>query len=80
MQIPVGAPEPFTAEKFMDYVYHPEIQAQIEAYINYICPVDGVKEVIAKTHKSPRLRTSDLPSSTPPTPPTPDASDPRRTR
>ena len=52
MQIPVGAPEPFTAEKFIDYVYQPEVQAPIEAYINYICPVDGVKEVIAKTDKA----------------------------
>jgi spermidine/putrescine transport system substrate-binding protein len=48
MQIPVGAPEPFTAEKFIDYVYQPEVQAPIEAYINYICPVNGVKEVLAK--------------------------------
>jgi spermidine/putrescine transport system substrate-binding protein len=52
MQIPVGAPEPFTAEKFIDYVYQPEVQAPIEAYINYICPVNGVKEVVAKTDKS----------------------------
>jgi spermidine/putrescine transport system substrate-binding protein len=52
MQIPVGAPEPFTAEKFIDYVYQPEVQAPIEAYINYICPVDGVKEIIAKTDKA----------------------------
>ena len=52
MQIPVGAPEPFTAEKFMDYIYLPEVQAPIEAYINYICPVDGVKEVVAKTDKA----------------------------
>jgi spermidine/putrescine transport system substrate-binding protein len=52
MQIPVGAPHAFTAEKFMDYVYQPEVQAPIEAYINYICPVDGVKEVIEKTDKA----------------------------
>jgi spermidine/putrescine transport system substrate-binding protein len=48
MQIPVGAPHAFTAEKFIDYVYQPEVQAPIEAYINYICPVEGTKEVIAK--------------------------------
>ena len=48
MQIPVGAPHAFTAEKFIDYVYQPEVQAPIEAYINYICPVNGVKEVLAK--------------------------------
>jgi spermidine/putrescine transport system substrate-binding protein len=52
MQIPVGAPEPFTAEKFIDYVYQPEVQAPIEAYINYICPVNGVKEVVEKTDKA----------------------------
>jgi spermidine/putrescine transport system substrate-binding protein len=48
MQIPVGAPEPFTAEKFIDYVYQPEVQAPIEAYVNYICPVNGVKEILEK--------------------------------
>jgi spermidine/putrescine transport system substrate-binding protein len=52
MQIPVGAPEPFTAEKFIDYVYQPEVQAPIAAYINYICPVNGVKEVIAETDEA----------------------------
>ena len=51
MQIPVGAPHAYTAEKFIDYVYQPEVQAPIEAYVNYICPVDGTKEVIAKTDK-----------------------------
>jgi spermidine/putrescine transport system substrate-binding protein len=52
MQIPVGAPHAYTAEKFIDYVYQPEVQAPIEAYINYICPVDGTKEVIEKTDKA----------------------------
>jgi spermidine/putrescine transport system substrate-binding protein len=48
MQIPVGAPQAYTAEKFIDYVYEPEVQAPIAAYINYICPVNGVKEVLQK--------------------------------
>jgi spermidine/putrescine transport system substrate-binding protein len=52
MQIPVGAPHAFTAEKFIDYVYQPEVQAPIEAYINYICPVNGVKEIVEKTDKA----------------------------
>jgi spermidine/putrescine transport system substrate-binding protein len=51
MQIPVGAPHAYTAEKFIDYVYEPEVQAPIEAYVNYICPVNGTKEVIEKTDK-----------------------------
>jgi len=49
MQIPVGAPHAYTAEKFIDYVYQPEVQAPIEAYINYICPVNGTQEVMAKS-------------------------------
>jgi spermidine/putrescine transport system substrate-binding protein len=48
MQIPVGAPAAYTAEKFIDFVYRPEIQADIAAYVNYICPVKGVKEILAK--------------------------------
>jgi spermidine/putrescine transport system substrate-binding protein len=52
MQIPVGAPEPYTAEKFIDFIYQPEIEAPIEAYVNYICPVNGTKEVLAKTDKA----------------------------
>jgi len=52
MQIPIGAPHAYTAEKFIDYVYQPEVQAPIEAYINYICPVNGTKEVMEKTDKS----------------------------
>jgi spermidine/putrescine transport system substrate-binding protein len=52
MQIPIGAPHAYTAEKFIDYVYQPEVQAPIEAYINYICPVNGTKEVLEKTDKS----------------------------
>ena len=52
MQIPVGAPQAFTAEKFIDYIYQPEVQAPIEAYINYICPVNGTREVLAKSDKA----------------------------
>ena len=51
MQIPVGAPHAYTAEKFIDYIYQPEVEAPIAAYVNYICPVKGVKEVLEKTDK-----------------------------
>jgi spermidine/putrescine transport system substrate-binding protein len=63
MQIPVGAPHAYTAEKMMDFVYRPEIQAAITAYVNYVPPVKGVKEVLAKTDpeltKSPLIFPSD---------------------
>jgi spermidine/putrescine transport system substrate-binding protein len=49
MQIPVGAPNAYTAQKLMDFVYQPEIAAQIAAYVNYISPVNGAQEVLAKT-------------------------------
>jgi spermidine/putrescine transport system substrate-binding protein len=52
MQIPVGAPHAYTAEKFIDYIYKPEVEAPIAAYVNYICPVNGVKQVLEKTDKA----------------------------
>jgi len=48
MQIPVGAPHAFTAEKFMDFVYQPEVMVDITAYVNYVCPVKGVQELLQK--------------------------------
>jgi spermidine/putrescine transport system substrate-binding protein len=58
MQIPVGAPEPYTAEKFIDFVYRPEIQADIAEYVNYISPVTGVKEILAE--RDPALAENQL--------------------
>ena len=47
MLIPTGG-HVFTASTWMNFVYDPKIAAQIEAYVNYICPVEGAKEEIAK--------------------------------
>jgi spermidine/putrescine transport system substrate-binding protein len=47
MQVPVGAPHAFTAQKLMDFVYDPEIAAAITEYVYYVPPVKGVKEVLA---------------------------------
>jgi spermidine/putrescine transport system substrate-binding protein len=58
MQIPVGAPEAFTAQKFIDFVYRPEVQADIAEYVNYICPVNGVKEILAE--RDPELAENQL--------------------
>ena len=41
MQIPVGAPHAFTAEKFMDFVYDPEIAAKITAYVQLRAAGEG---------------------------------------
>ena len=58
MQVPVGAPHAFTAEKMIDFVYEPEIQADIAAYVNYVTPVKGVKEILEK--RDPELASSQL--------------------
>jgi spermidine/putrescine transport system substrate-binding protein len=58
MQIPVGAPHAFTAEKLMDFVYRPEIQAAITEYVNYVPPVKGAREIVAK--RSPEIAQSKL--------------------
>jgi spermidine/putrescine transport system substrate-binding protein len=46
MCIPIGAENPVDAITYMDYVYQPDVQATIEEYVNYICPVPSAKDVI----------------------------------
>jgi len=58
MVIPVGAPNTAAALAFMNFVYRPEVQADIAAYVNYVTPVDGVKEILAK--KDPELANDPL--------------------
>ncbi len=47
--IPAMAQHKKNAEKLIDYYYDPAVMAEVEAYVNYISPVKGVKEVLAKT-------------------------------
>jgi spermidine/putrescine transport system substrate-binding protein len=58
MVIPVGAPNPGTAQAFANYVYDPKNQAQIAAYVNYVTPVEGTKEILAK--QDPKLADNQL--------------------
>jgi spermidine/putrescine transport system substrate-binding protein len=58
MVIPIGAPNPTAAEAFMNFVYEPEVQANIAEYVNYVTPVEGVKEVLAK--RDPELANNQL--------------------
>lgn len=46
MCIPKGATHPADALAMMDFVYRPEIAAQITEYVNYICPVPAAQEII----------------------------------
>ncbi|MGP2442000.1 ABC transporter substrate-binding protein [Streptomyces sp. JW3] len=46
--VPSKARHKANAERLIDYYYEPKAAAELAAYINYVCPVDGVKEELAK--------------------------------
>jgi len=48
MLIPTGGSVP-TASTYMNYVYDPAVAAKIAAYVNYVTPVQGAQEELAKT-------------------------------
>jgi spermidine/putrescine transport system substrate-binding protein len=56
--IPVGVENPVAAMTFMDYVYDPQVQALIEDYNAYVCPVPAAKEIIATDLKDPDVANS----------------------
>jgi spermidine/putrescine transport system substrate-binding protein len=46
--VPNRARHKANAERLIDYYYEPGAAARLAAYINYVCPVDGVKDELAK--------------------------------
>jgi spermidine/putrescine transport system substrate-binding protein len=48
MLIPKGG-NVYTASTAMNFFYRPDIAAQVEDYVNYICPVKGADKVLKKT-------------------------------
>ncbi|MFE4217474.1 spermidine/putrescine ABC transporter substrate-binding protein [Streptomyces sp. NPDC056844] len=61
MLVPAGARHRTNAEKLMDYYYEPPVAARLAAYINYVCPVDGVAGELAKIDESMASNTLILP-------------------
>ena len=49
MIIPTGGSSP-TASTYMNFVYDPKIAARIAAYVAYVPPVKGTREILAKTN------------------------------
>jgi spermidine/putrescine transport system substrate-binding protein len=47
MLIPTGG-DVFTASTYMNFVYDPKVAAEIEDWVNYICPVEGAKDELLK--------------------------------
>jgi spermidine/putrescine transport system substrate-binding protein len=58
MLMPAKAADPYAAETYMNYVYDPAVAAKIAAYVNYVTPVRGAKEELAKT--DPKLASNQL--------------------
>jgi spermidine/putrescine transport system substrate-binding protein len=57
MLIPKGG-DVYTASVYMNFVYEPKIAAEIEDYVNYVCPVLGAKAVLVK--KDPAIANNPL--------------------
>ena len=57
MIIPTGGSVP-TASTYMNFVYDPKIAAQITAYVAYVPPVTGTKEILVKS--DPKIGSSPL--------------------
>jgi spermidine/putrescine transport system substrate-binding protein len=58
MLIPKGAKQPYGAETWMNYFLDPEVAAKNAVAINYVTPVKGAKEVLART--DPKLASNEL--------------------
>ena len=48
MMVPITSPHRRNAERLMDYYYEPEVAAQVAAYVNYVCPVQGAQAEMEK--------------------------------
>ncbi len=46
LMVPVGSTHKANAERLIDYYYDPEVAAEVAAYVNYICPVQGAREAM----------------------------------
>ncbi|MGH3357040.1 MAG: polyamine ABC transporter substrate-binding protein [Nocardioidaceae bacterium] len=52
MLVPNKATHKTNAETMMNYYYQPEVAAQLAAWVNYICPVEGAQEEMTKIDPS----------------------------
>ncbi|MFJ6014556.1 PotD/PotF family extracellular solute-binding protein [Streptomyces sp. NPDC092952] len=61
MLVPAKARHKTNAEKLMDYYYEPPVAARLAAFINFVCPVDGVREELARIDEKMAANTLILP-------------------
>jgi spermidine/putrescine transport system substrate-binding protein len=58
MCMPKGVKNKKQAVAFINFYYNPAVAAQVEAYVNYVCPVKGAADVLKAT--KPALATNPL--------------------
>lgn len=58
LMVPIASPHKTNAEKLIDFYYDPAVAAEVAAYVNYICPVDGAQAEMEKL--DPELAKSPL--------------------
>ncbi|MGZ4650032.1 MAG: polyamine ABC transporter substrate-binding protein [Kineosporiaceae bacterium] len=51
LMIPIGSPHKKNAETLINYYYEPKVAAEVAAYVNYICPVQGAQQEMEKIDK-----------------------------
>ena len=52
MMVPNQAAHKMNAEKIMNYYYEPEVAAEVAAWVNYVCPVEGAQQAMEKIDPS----------------------------
>jgi spermidine/putrescine transport system substrate-binding protein len=58
--IPLHAAHPVDAIEWMNFYYQPRIEAMIEDWVNYICPVPAARPIIVNKLKDPTVGNSPL--------------------
>lgn len=48
LMVPIGSPHKENAEILMNYYFDPAVAAEVAAYVNYICPVEGAQAEMEK--------------------------------
>ena len=46
--VPITSTHRRNAQKVIDYYYDPAVAAEVAAYVNYVCPVDGAQAEMEK--------------------------------
>ena len=47
--MPAKVEHPYAAETMMNYLYDPEVAAKLAAWVNYISPVAGAREILQRS-------------------------------